>query len=158
MISSNKAIIPQLLEFTADRNNGGWSSDRVNMAKLSELCALFIELAGGTGTCDIVVKAYAAATGGSPYGTNIKFRAKATLAGLLDVFDTKVPSDQVSTYTTVAGAQKCVAFEIDPRDVPAGYPFIEFQGTENVNSPVLAGMVGIGTPRRVSDPVPTVLT
>ncbi|MCL4822047.1 MAG: hypothetical protein KJ067_23205 [Vicinamibacteria bacterium] len=125
----------------ADRYNGNPETRKVNMALLDHVTFLLSEGAGGTGTAKLQVIAY---DKDGNNGEAIAFKYRVTAAGSFEPFgavqDASVAADG---YTTVAGASKQIAIEVQGKGKPEDKPLVALRITEVVNDPVDAGVVAV---------------
>lgn len=139
----------------ADRYNTDPATDVLNMAGYGQVTFILQEGAGGTGTVKIQVEECSALDGSG--ATAIAFRYRVAQTG--DQFTAFSTAVAVDGYTTVAGANKMVAIEVDTRDLSEGFPFVRLQLTEVVDSPVDAAVMAIASESRfATDPLPSVIT
>lgn len=146
-IGKNHAVTA--LQPAADRYNGNPASDVFNMKDYDHIVFLLAEGAGGTGTVKIQVEACTDATGAG--NTAIAFNYR--VMGTIDTWGSRAAAASTG-YTTVAGADKMVAVEIDAAELPADKPFVRLQLTEVVNDPCAAGVVAILSGARYPQNVP----
>ena len=137
----------------ADRYNTGQASDVVSMKNYGHLTAVLNEGAGGTGTVKLEV--YACDDLVPSNRVAIPFKYKLNTTG--DTWGSLVEA-AATGYTTIAGANKKVAIEIDARELPQGYPCVQIQSTEVVDSPCVAGLeFMLSKPRYAGDVLPTAI-
>lgn len=91
---------------------------------------------GTTGVSTITVEACSASDGTG--ATAIPFRYQANTTS--DTFG-NLTEATTSGFSTTAGSNHIYAIEVDPRDVPDGYPWVRIKAVETVDSPVLGGIM-----------------
>ena len=136
-----------VLQPVADRYNLNPSTGRVNMALVDHVCFLLSEGAGGVGTAKLTVEARKEDDSDPVL---VKFWVRATPAAsrvLGDLIQVDVPA---TGYTTIAGANKTVAIEVQGIGVPEDHPLVDVLVTEVVNAPVDAGIIAIAHRERYS--------
>lgn len=141
--------VAQALAPDADRYNGNPATDIFNTKDYDHVCFVVEEGAGGTGTVKIQVEACSDAAGTGATAIAFNYRVMTTT----DTWGSRVASASTG-YTTVAGADKLVAVEIDAAELSADKPFVRLQLTEIVDSPCDAGVLAILTKGRYPQNVP----
>ena len=143
------AIYPDADVYAADP-----ASDVFNMKLYDHITFILTEGAGGTGTVKIQVEECTAADGTG--NTAIAFNYR--LASTPDTWGA-VTAAASTGYTTVAGANKQVAVEIDAEQLSDGYPYVRLQLTEVADDPCDAGVIAIlSKPRYAQAVLDTSLT
>jgi hypothetical protein len=147
-------VIPALNP-AADMNNGGPVTRRIRTTYAEEI-ALLLQTASSAGNATMVMKAYAAATGGS--GTAIPFKKQ-----MVDVSGN--PADAVSDevdvadtgFTTTLSKNAVYILTVDPSDIPADLPFIQAELTEETDVAVVGSALWhLSKPRYA--PMPSVVS
>lgn len=133
----------------ADRYNTNPASDVFNMKDYGHILFLLQEGAGGTGTVKIQVEACSDAAGSGNTAIAFNYRISTTT----DVWGARTASASTG-YTTVAGADKLVAVEIDAAELPATLNFVRIQLTEVVNDPCVAALIAILSQGRYPQNIP----
>lgn len=153
MIFTEKNLPVMALAPDADRYNTDPATDVVSLAKYEHATFILFEGAGGTGTVKIEVEECTAADGSG--NTAIPFRYR-----LCETGDTwgALTAAAATGYTTVAGANKMVAVEIDGDELSEGSPWVRLQLTEVANDPCDAAVAVIMSgPRYAEDVLPTAI-
>jgi|SRR5262245_8639515 len=154
LIGGNRGIhVACALVPATDRYNTNPATDVFNTKDYSHITFIVEEGAGGTGTVKIQVEACSAAAGTGNTAIAFNYRLVADTA----TADTWGALTAIAStgYTTVAGANKMVAVEIDAEELPAGKPFVRLQLTEVVDSPCAASVLAILSGARYPQQVPT---
>lgn len=146
----------EVLAADADRYNTDPATDIVNLGVYGHAMFIVGEGAGGTGTVKIQVEACSDNAGNN--NEAIPFRYRAT-SGSLEMTGAALTWAAATGYTTIAGANKLVAIEVDSNECPAGKPWVRLQLTEVVDDPCDAhvGCV-LGMPRYAEANMPTALS
>lgn len=134
----------------ADRYNSDPATDVFNMENYDHITFILMEGAGGTGTVKIEVEECTTAAGAN--NTAIAFRYR-----LMSTTDTwgALTASASTGYTTVAGANKMVAIEVDASELSDGYNFVRLQLTEVADDPCDAAVIAILSQPRYAQAVPT---
>jgi hypothetical protein len=110
------------------------AGNTIDVRKSRGVTFILCEGAGGTGTVTVTIQK--CDSGGSS-GGNVYFQYRAnsqTAVGAL--------TGPVATYATIAGANKCVIFYVDAKEL-SGYGYCTFTLTELVDAACDAGVVAI---------------
>jgi len=145
LIGPNHVVIA--LQPDADRYNADPATDVFNMENYDHITFILMEGAGGTGTAVLTVEECTAADGTGATAIGFRYR-------LMSTIDTWGALTAVAStgYTTVAGANKLVAIEVDADELSDGSNFVRLQITESANDPVDAAVLAIlGRPRYPQD-------
>lgn len=147
LIGPNHVVIG--LQPDADRYNGDPATDIFNMENYDHITFILMEGAGGTGTAVLTVEECTDAAGTG--ATAIAFRYR-----LMSTIDTwgALTAVAATGYTTVAGANKLIAIEVDAEELSDGSNFVRLQITESVDSPVDAGVLAVLSRARYPQDVP----
>ncbi len=142
-----------VLASAADRYNADPESSKIDMRLADHVTFLLTEGAGGVGTAKLQVFAYDAA---GANGEAVTFKYRVSAAGVYEpmgaVTEAAVAADG---YTTVAGADKQVAVEVQGKGLPEGKPLVSLKITEVVNNPVNAGVMAIVCRQRYGEDLAT---
>jgi len=138
MIFTEEHMVVPVLYPDADVYAADPATDVVNMKLYDHVTFILTEGAGGTGTVKLVVEECTSAAGAN--NTAIAFNYR--LASTPDTWGALTAS-AATGYTTVAGANKQVAIEIDSSELSVGYPYVRVQLTEVADDPCDAGMIAI---------------
>ena len=128
------ALVPAADQYAADP-----ATDVYNTKYYNHITFLLNEGAGGTGTVKIEVEECTSKAGAGNTAIPYKYRLKSSKDGAFGALTTVAATG----YTTVAGANKQVAVEIDAAELSAGSPFVRLQLTEVADSPCVAGVTAI---------------
>lgn len=129
---SEKAGIVTVLQPDADAFAGTKNTDIVNLSYFRRATFLVSEGAGGTGTTKITVEACSDKAGTG--ATAIPFRYRLLSDG--DYVAPVYVTVAATGYTTVAGANKLIAIEVEADELPDGKPYCRLTMVEAVDSPV----------------------
>jgi hypothetical protein len=146
MLLTQNAGIKTVRQPVADAYNTNPATATVNMKHYGHVTFLLMEGAGGTGTATLTIEECTAADGTGAAAIPFRYRVS-TDAGVTFGALTSVAA---TGYTTVAGANKVVAVELDDSELAENSPFVRLKITEVVDSPVAAGVVAILTKPRNS--------
>jgi hypothetical protein len=133
----------------ADLYNGNPATDVFNLKNYNHITFLLVEGAGGTGTVKVQVEECTSAAGAGNTARAFSYRLMSTV----DTWGALTASASTG-YTTVAGANKMVAIEIDAAELSDGYNFVRLQLTEVVNDPCDAAVIAILSEPRYATAVP----
>ena len=126
-----------VLQPDADRYTATPATDVVNMTLYRRATFVLMEGAGGIGTVKIEVEECTdkAGTGATAIPFNVRVISDGDWGALTAV--------ALAGYTTIAGANKTIAIEVDAADLSDGSPYVRLQLTEVVDSPVDAAIICI---------------
>jgi hypothetical protein len=125
------------------------ATDVFNLKQYGHITFILFEGAGGTGTVKIEVEECTTAAGANNTAIAFRYRLMATT----DTWGALTASAKTG-YTTVAGANKAVAIEIDASELSDGYNFVRLQLTEVVDDPCDAAVIAILSEPRYAQAVP----
>lgn len=148
MLLTEQHHVVRALAPDADRYNGDPATDVFNLENYGHITFLLDEGAGGTGTVKIEVEECTAADGTGATAIAYRYRVSSgdTWGALTAV--------AAAGYTTVAGADKMVAIEIDAKELSDGSNFVRLQLTEVVDDPCDAAVLAILSEPRYAQDVP----
>jgi len=140
----------------ADRFDANPASTPVSLKNYRHATFIVQQGAGAVGTAKLQVEACDNAAGANPVAIPFRYRATAPNGG--DAFGALTDATAADGYTTVAGANKQVAVEVDASGFPEGKTFVRLKVTEVADGPVDAAVIAIlSDPRICSEPMPTAL-
>lgn len=156
MIFTEKNQIAYATLSVADAYNGNPATNCINMGKYGHVTFVLVEGAGGTGTVKITLEECTSAAGAGNTAIPLKYR----LCTTNDTWGALTSVAVAATgYTTVAGANKMVAIEVDADDLDAGYTYVRLQLTETVDSACNACVLAIcSAPRDAMAVMPSAIT
>ena len=131
MIFTQEHAIVTVLAADADRYNTDPATDIVTTQDFRHVTWFLIESAGATGTVKIQVEECTDNAGAGATAIGFNYRVGTNLG----VFGAIVAS-AAAGYTTVAGADKIIAIELDAAELSDGSDWARLQLTEVVDSPV----------------------
>lgn len=139
----------------ADAFSGTVTSAAIKLGKHAKrAAALVYKGVGATGVSTLTVEACTASDGTG--ATAIPFRYSVNTSS--DTFG-NVTEAATTGFSTTAGSNHIYILDVDPRDVPDGYPWIRVKAVETVDSPVLGGIMWLPYDFRFSgDALGTVLS
>lgn len=151
MIFTEQNEVSMALAPDADLYAADPATDVYNMKYYDHITFILNEGAGGTGTVKIEVEECTSKAGAGNTAIAFRYRLKSDKDGAFGA----VTASAATGYTTVAGANKQVAIEIDADELSDDSPYVRLQLTEVVDSPCDAGVVAIlSKPRYGSDSLP----
>jgi hypothetical protein len=143
---TERMTMATVLQPVADAYAADPATDVVNMKFYRRATFLIAEAAGGTGTVKIQVEECTSKAGAG--NTAIAFKYRLLTKGTSGTLTASASTG----YTTVAGANKLVAVEVDGAALSDGSPYVRLQLTEVADSPCLAGVVCVlSEPRYMAD-------
>jgi hypothetical protein len=156
MIFTEKNQIAYVRLSMADAYDGNTATTCINMGKYGHCTFVLVEGAGGTGTAIITLEECTSAAGAGNVAIPLRYR----LCTTNDTWGALTSVAVAATgYTTVAGVNKMVAFEVDAADLDAGYTYVRLQVTEVANSAVNACILAIcSEPRDAMAIMPSAIT
>jgi len=137
------------LQPLADLYDGDPATDVFNMEDYDHITFLLFEGAGGTGTATLTVEECNTAAGGGANAIAYRYRLQSTI-------DTWGALTAIAStgYTTVAGANKAIAIEVDAEELADGFNFVRLQITEVANDPCTAVVIVVLSRSRYKQHVP----
>lgn len=138
MLMTERQAIVTVLAPDADRYAADPATDIVTTKDFRHVTFFVIEAAGGTGTVKIEVEECSDNAGAGNQAIPFNYRVGTSLGVFGDL--TLVA---LAGYTTVAGADKIIAIEVDAAELSDAKPWVRLALTEVVDSPVDACVIAV---------------